>query len=328
MKRLEDRYRRLLLAYPLWYRQRREEEIVATLLDAAAPSQRRPGAREAVALVVHGLAERLDLGDTGAVGQWAGAAASPGLWSAAMLSLAALVFGEALHLRQAGPRLWPFLTIGPVAYLAWIGAAIVDAISGSRWQRPAVVVAAAMTVLVLPVGDVVGPGRPPLSLLAALLAFGLPAVVRPGWIRSRTPAADIGLAVGTTVVMLAATGLGFLVGSGAGVGADGVAGGSWRFELTGTDFYRGWLGVAAAWTPAAVLGVGVLASVLVAAHRRRPAATMVGWALGWLVLSVGLAPREGTRAVSFALLGLLVAAAVVAGVVRQSRFVGVRRAAA
>jgi hypothetical protein len=52
---LERRYRRLLAAYPPAYRRDHESEILGTLLEAAAPGQRWPSAREGAALLVGGL---------------------------------------------------------------------------------------------------------------------------------------------------------------------------------------------------------------------------------------------------------------------------------
>lgn len=57
--RLERAYRRLLLAYPRWYRERRGTEILTTLLDAARPGQRRPHAKDAINLIAGGLRCRL-----------------------------------------------------------------------------------------------------------------------------------------------------------------------------------------------------------------------------------------------------------------------------
>lgn len=58
MSDLEGRYRALLRAYPKRYRAERGDEIVGTLLDAAAPGQRRPTAREAASLILGGLRTR------------------------------------------------------------------------------------------------------------------------------------------------------------------------------------------------------------------------------------------------------------------------------
>jgi hypothetical protein len=56
---LESRYRLLFNAYPWSYRREREDEMVATLLDAAPPDQVRPDRREAAAIVAQGLRCRL-----------------------------------------------------------------------------------------------------------------------------------------------------------------------------------------------------------------------------------------------------------------------------
>ena len=43
---LRRRYRRLLWAYPNWYRRERGREILTTLLDAADPGQHHPSRRD------------------------------------------------------------------------------------------------------------------------------------------------------------------------------------------------------------------------------------------------------------------------------------------
>jgi hypothetical protein len=52
-------YRLLLRAYPAWYRRVRGDEMLTTLLDAAAPGQARPSRRDVMDLVVGGLRCRL-----------------------------------------------------------------------------------------------------------------------------------------------------------------------------------------------------------------------------------------------------------------------------
>lgn len=54
-----DRCRLLLRAYPPAYRQYRGEEILGTMLDAARPGQRWPGARDIAACATEGLRARL-----------------------------------------------------------------------------------------------------------------------------------------------------------------------------------------------------------------------------------------------------------------------------
>ncbi len=48
--RLADRYRRLIAVYPTEYRRLRGEELIGTLLDAAAPGQRFPSPADVVDL--------------------------------------------------------------------------------------------------------------------------------------------------------------------------------------------------------------------------------------------------------------------------------------
>lgn len=66
-RRLERRYRRLLLAFPRVYRRERGPEIVTTLLDAAPDGQRRPTRRETVDLLTSGLRYRFGVRGAGAV---------------------------------------------------------------------------------------------------------------------------------------------------------------------------------------------------------------------------------------------------------------------
>lgn len=58
MTGLERRCRRLLRAYPAWYRQQRGEEMLATLLEASPPGARWPRPRDARALITGGLCVR------------------------------------------------------------------------------------------------------------------------------------------------------------------------------------------------------------------------------------------------------------------------------
>lgn len=61
MTPLERAYRRLLILYPRSFRRAHAEDLVATLLDAAAPGQTRPTSREAFHLLLSGLTWRLRL---------------------------------------------------------------------------------------------------------------------------------------------------------------------------------------------------------------------------------------------------------------------------
>jgi hypothetical protein len=56
--RLRRRYQRLLFTYPTGYRAAHSEEILSTLLEAAAPTQRFPSWRESTSLLLGGLRMR------------------------------------------------------------------------------------------------------------------------------------------------------------------------------------------------------------------------------------------------------------------------------
>lgn len=58
---LHRRYRRLLRAYPRWYRREREREMLTTLLDAAPPDRQYPTGREILDLIRQGIWCRLKL---------------------------------------------------------------------------------------------------------------------------------------------------------------------------------------------------------------------------------------------------------------------------
>jgi hypothetical protein len=58
MSTLESMYRRLLLTYPREYRREHEEEILATLVEAAEPGRHRPSLRETRGLLAGGLRTR------------------------------------------------------------------------------------------------------------------------------------------------------------------------------------------------------------------------------------------------------------------------------
>jgi hypothetical protein len=88
--RLARRYRRLLLCYPRAYRRSRGEEIVATLLEAAAPGRTRPSLREVTNLIRHGLRCRLGRPASRTIVVWAAlAAVICGLFGAALATRAA-----------------------------------------------------------------------------------------------------------------------------------------------------------------------------------------------------------------------------------------------
>jgi hypothetical protein len=100
MSPLERRYRRLLRAYPADYRSGRGDEMLGTLLDTAAPGQRRPSARESTALIFGGIRAR--------TAKTASQSASASLHLAAMLALATYISVDLVLM--ANPHLASFST--------------------------------------------------------------------------------------------------------------------------------------------------------------------------------------------------------------------------
>jgi hypothetical protein len=322
--RLERAYRRLLWAYPRWYRDQRGEEILGTLLDGAAtdPDQRHPDLADALLLIGHGLAVRADLSGGGALGELLGVAASPGLVSAAVLATVVFFLGEWAPWGSSLPRpaghFGPFLTIGPVVYLLWVLAAVVDATTHSRRRRGAAALAVAVTVLAIPVAHLVGRppmfagagrvpmfagyGRPPLFVLLPLAGLGLPALLGPD-AGHRRPIWPALLAALATLIVLAA---GAIIPTLAGSDSTGFA---------RVVFYQDGFRTLAAWIPlvAAIAFAGAGGVAFVSRRRYAPAAgALVALMAPWLMISVAHAPRFSTSQLATGMLA--VAIVVVAGV--------------
>jgi hypothetical protein len=138
---LEGRYRRLLVAYPQSYRERRGEEIIATLMDDAQPGQSHPDRREILDLVLGGLRERLGLNEP------EGLAAGAALVSPVCLAIAV---GYAAYF----PILGLTEPVVVALALAWIGALAVWSVL-PQWSVPALVAALAVTG-VMPFVDQLG----------------------------------------------------------------------------------------------------------------------------------------------------------------------------
>ena len=178
---LQRRYERLLVAYPAGYRAERGPEIVATLLDAAVPGRRWPRPAEAVDLVQAGLLERSRIASV--PGLAGGLAAAAPLALALATGIAAFLWWRVEPMVPPGrfAQQWPFdgvTTLGPVAYVAWLLAALARAALRPAAGRLAVAVAIVVTVLVVPALASTSVGvRPPLWVLMALAGFGALALV-------------------------------------------------------------------------------------------------------------------------------------------------------
>jgi len=134
---LEGTYRRLLLAYPQSYRERRGEEILATLMDDAAPGQTRPDRRATLDLMLGGLRERLGLHNPDGFAAGAALAAPFCLILTAVGAVATMI---------EGPR----STSQVVVMYAWL---VVTAVWAAAPRFNAIVVAAALGVTVAAVMD-------------------------------------------------------------------------------------------------------------------------------------------------------------------------------
>ncbi|MGC4758464.1 hypothetical protein [Micromonospora trifolii] len=174
MNDLERRYLRLLRAYPTEYRRTRGAEIVGTYLDLAAPAQRWPAPADAADLLRGGLRQRLRAGGVTDL--------IPGVRLAALLALVtasalAGVWGTAeLHpppVEWGVPHVGPFVSLGVVAWAAWLLAAAVIAVAPSRVARWAITFALLLTVALPPVAAALGAPRPPLMVLLPQVVLGL-----------------------------------------------------------------------------------------------------------------------------------------------------------
>lgn len=171
---LARRCRLLLLAYPRGYRTERGEEILGTLLDAATPGQRTPRLADAADIAVAGI--RLRIGAPAMTGFDAGLAVAAPIALALAAGISAFAWWRVEPIGAGTFGVPAFLglfrTVGPVAYLAWIAAALARVVLPTRPARHALAIALGTTFAV-PVFTAVTPyDRPPLWVLMALAVFG------------------------------------------------------------------------------------------------------------------------------------------------------------
>ena len=128
-RRLERAYRRLLLAYPGRYRRRHAAEIVTTLLEMAAPGQRRPHRADAWHLLASGLRQRFRLPAGRPLARIA----------AVLIALVAGAFGAAAGSWAGAQTFAPLPDPAAIAQLATgtgIGDATAQTHNGSSWTAP------------------------------------------------------------------------------------------------------------------------------------------------------------------------------------------------
>lgn len=177
MKPRGDRFALLLRAYPKAYRERRGDEILATLLEDASTNGTYEGMRVGIDIVGHGLRLRAGIASDQPAGQVLVAAALPGMMMAAAAAIVMTVFGQVLPDFRYGPTSWgPDTAIWPALCIVWIlgcAAALFFPKSG-RYFAAACVVATVIVKFLLPIESW---GFPPGFLL--LVALAVPCLLAP-----------------------------------------------------------------------------------------------------------------------------------------------------
>ncbi|MFG3554970.1 hypothetical protein ACGGAQ_11310 [Micromonospora sp. NPDC047557] len=177
MTDLERRYLWLLLAYPAEYRRSRGAEIVGTYLDLAAPGRRWPAPADAADLLRGGLRQRVRAAGVIHLVPGVRLAAAVALFTAAMLA----GMWTVLELRPAPPgsgepSVGSFVSLGIVAWVGWLLAAMAQALTPGQWHRRAVALAVLLTVALIPAAALTDLPRPPLFVLLPQVGLGLVAL--------------------------------------------------------------------------------------------------------------------------------------------------------
>ena len=224
MSVLERRYRLLLKAYPADYRAMRGAEIVATLLDNARPGQRVPSLADAADIFGHAMRRRF----------------SPDLEEAAGL---AAPWALALIAGLAGFVWWrvePLInTTGPIAYAAWLLAAVGAVVLPSAARRPLIGLALTATLAAILAAPIMGVQRPPIWIIMSLTGLGCIALARRA---ALDPESRLNIAAASVAVALACH----------------------LFSPRVDGYYQPVIA-----RIGAVVAIGVLATAVVAFHRRR-----------------------------------------------------------
>jgi hypothetical protein len=233
---LERRYARwTALFYPAAYRRERGSEVVDTYLALSGADRQRPSVADVADLAAGGLRQHLRIA----------AGLAPGFRLAGLLTLmTATVFAtrwtvlEEFVPTPAGPsRVGPFQSLGAVAWVAWLLAAVVHVAAPGRWYRVTARLAVVMTAGVVPAAALTGLPRPPLSVLLPQLVLGVVALGaagrHPWWLRLMPIA--VAVAVGVSV----AVGTGFR-----------------------SDFYLGYYGATGTVFPAVAASLLIIATLL------------------------------------------------------------------
>ncbi|MFV2018941.1 hypothetical protein [Micromonospora sp. LOL_023] len=170
---LERRYRALLRCYPAHYQAHRSAEMLDTYLAMVDGSHRWPSAAD-VRDVLAG-ATRAHLRSTGMAAALP-VAATVAIGTATMLATFWLISIEVIGRTRVGPvpMFGPLLTIGAIAWVAWLAVGFATLALPGRVVRVGVLAALAVTVALLPTAALLPYDRPPLMVLVPQLALGLP----------------------------------------------------------------------------------------------------------------------------------------------------------
>ncbi len=177
MKPRGDRFAFLIQAYPKSYRERRGDEIIATLLEDSSTNGTYEAVRVGIDIVSHGLRLRVGIASDQRAGRVLVAAALPGMVMAAAVAMVMPVFGQIVPDIRYGPSSWgPDTAIWPALCVVWIlGCAAALALPKRGWLFAAGCVAAtAIVKFLVPIGPW---GLPPGFLL--LVSLALPCLLAP-----------------------------------------------------------------------------------------------------------------------------------------------------
>ncbi|HEY5266712.1 MAG TPA: hypothetical protein VIJ40_07860 [Acidimicrobiales bacterium] len=186
MKKNASRSKKLLSLYPKTYLKERGEEITATLQELDDASSRGLSFAHQCSVVCHGLQVRLGLTTESMFGKALDLAATPGLVMGAVFGLYLFIFGDVSIVNSSKffvPHFGPFLTAGPLLYVAWIlGVAAV--FEWPQFRRRIAVLVMIITIL----GDIaarVAHRNPDTLDIALLISLGLPSVLAPTLVETR-----------------------------------------------------------------------------------------------------------------------------------------------
>ncbi len=173
------RSRTLLRFYPKAYREERGEEIVATLQEAAEARVPRVSLGDQISVALYGMRVRLGLTSETMFGKSLDIAAIPGLVMGAFFGLYLLISGDlpVVSSRFFYPNFGPFLTVGPLLYLAWI----LGVFAVFEWPQYRRRIAGACMALTM-VGEVLAKfahRNPNVWEIAILVSLGFPSLLAP-----------------------------------------------------------------------------------------------------------------------------------------------------